>query len=182
MMYYTTTASPLGEIILSSTGEKLNGLWFSGQKYERELLKKADAIEENQDLPIFCETRRWLAIYFSGREPDFMPELELSGTPFRQRISRIMLSIPYGHTMTYGTIAREAAREMGRDKLSAQAVGGAVGHNPISILVPCHRVVGANGSLTGYAGGIQRKIRLLENEHFDLAAAGLRIPRKGTAL
>lgn len=181
-MYYTTTDSPLGEIILSSAGEKLNGLWFTGQKYEREVLKKSDVVEENHNLPVFREVRHWLKIYFSGMEPDFMPGLEISGTPFRKLIARIMLSIPYGHTTTYGAIAKEAAREMGRDTISAQAVGGAVGHNPISILIPCHRVVGADGSLTGYAGGIQRKIWLLENEHIDLAAAGLKIPQKGTAL
>lgn len=176
MMYYAATEGPLGEMILSSTGEKLNGLWFTGQKYEKDVLKKADVIEEKEELPIFQITRRWLAIYFSGHEPDFMPPLELSGSPFQQRIARILLSIPYGHTMTYGEIAEEAARQMNRATMSARAVGGAVSHNPIRILVPCHRVVGTNGSLTGYAGGIERKVWLLEHEHINLKKAGLTIP------
>ena len=130
--------------------------------------------------PALSETGRWLDIYFTGKEPDFMPPLHPIGSAFRQSVWKILLQIPYGQTTTYGEIARQLAEKQGRSKMSAQAVGGAVGHNEISILIPCHRVVGTSGSLTGYAGGINKKIRLLELEHADMHR--FFIPRKGTAL
>ena len=131
-------------------------------------------------MPIFEQTVRWLDIYFSGREPDFTPTVSMETTPFRKAVWEIMLTIPYGKTMTYGQIAEKIAKQRGIDKMSAQAVGGAVGHNSISIIIPCHRVVGTNGSLTGYAGGIDKKIYLLELEKADMSR--LFVPKKGTAL
>ena len=125
-------------------------------------------------------TARWLDAYFSGREPDFLPPLHPHGTAFQRAVWDILRSIPYGQTMTYGEIARRLAAQQGHSRMSAQAVGGAVGHNPISLIVPCHRVVGANGSLTGYAGGVERKLRLLQIEHADTEK--LFLPHRGTAL
>ena len=128
------------------------------------------------DLPVFAQTRAWLDVYFSGREPDVTPPL-LTGnaSPFRRRVWEILRGIPYGQTVTYGEIARQLAHETGRG-VSAQAVGGAVGHNPISLIIPCHRVVGANGRLTGYAGGLDKKIALLRLEGVDTSA----FPESGT--
>ena len=126
------------------------------------------------------ETIQWLDVYFAGKEPDFTPSLHLIGSDFRQAVWNILLSIPYGRTMTYGQIAKQLAKNTGIDKMSAQAVGGAVGHNPISIIVPCHRVVGTNGSLTGYAGGLDKKIALLKLEKTDTERFFR--PKKGTAL
>ena len=126
------------------------------------------------------ETIQWLDVYFAEKEPDFTPPLHLIGSDFRQAVWNILLSIPYGQTMTYGQIAKQLAKNTGIDKMSAQAVGGAVGHNPISIIVPCHRVVGTNGSLTGYAGGLDKKIALLKLEKADTERFFR--PKKGTAL
>ena len=142
---------PLGGITLASDGEALIGLWFDGQKYFADIL---DGDAEERELPVFDEADRWLELYFSGREPDFTPKLNMRTTSFRKRVWEILLTIPYGQTMTYGQIAEKAAAQLGRKRMSAQAVGGAVGHNSISLIIPCHRVVGANGSMTGYAGGI----------------------------
>ena len=153
--------SPLGKITLASRGCKLVGLWFDGQKYDRAGIE--DEIVEGSDDAIL-QARRWLDIYFSGKNPEFLPPLETSGSEFRRMVAEIMLSIPYGETVTYGQIAREIALRTGKEHVSAQAVGGAVGHNPISIIIPCHRVLGSNGSLTGYAGGIDRKRTLLQLE------------------
>ena len=153
--------SPLGGITLASDGENLTGLWFDGQKYY------ADTLGQNplwKALPVFDETIKWLDIYFAGKITDFIPPLSLNTTPFRSDVCRIMLSISYGQTMTYGKIAEIIAGQRGLDRMSAQAVGGAVGHNPVSLIIPCHRVVGANGSLTGYAGGIDKKKKLLVME------------------
>lgn len=139
---------------MASEGTALIGLWFEGQKYF------ADSIKEEcteKDFDIFDDTSRWLDIYFRGKEPDFTPKILITGTPFRKSVAEIMLTIPYGKTMTYGEIANVIAKEKGIAKMSAQAVGGAVGHNSISIIIPCHRVVGTNGSLTGYAGGLDKK-------------------------
>ena len=133
-----------------------------------------------QETPILTEARRWLDIYFTGREPDFLPPLHPVGSVFRQAVWKILLQIPYGKTTTYGEIARQLAAQQGLERMSAQAVGGAVGHNEISIIIPCHRVVGTNGSLTGYAGGIDKKIKLLELEHTDMSR--FFVPKKGTAL
>ena len=153
--------SPLGGITLASDGEALTGLWFQGQKYDRSTL--ADE-HEPRDLPVFRETARWLDLYFAGETPDFTPPLKLRGSPFRQAVWEILLTIPRGSVTTYGEIAAHIAAQRGLEHMSAQAVGGAVGHNPVSIIVPCHRVVGADGSLTGYAGGIERKAWLLALE------------------
>lgn len=162
MQFVSRYESPIGSITMASDGEALIGVWFDQQKYDRATL--SHDYKEDDNLPVFVETRRWFDIYFSGVKPDFTPHLRLSGSPFRQMVGEIMLGIPYGTTTTYGDIAREVARRMGRPSMSAQAVGGAVGHNPISIIVPCHRVMGADGSITGYAGGIDRKQFLLELE------------------
>lgn len=131
-------------------------------------------------MPVFDQTDQWLDIYFRGQEPDFTPPLSMEATPFRRSVWEIMLRIPYGQTMTYGAIAREIAAQRGIERMSAHAVGSAVSHNPISLIIPCHRVVGTNGSLTGYAGGIDKKVRLLTLEGADLS--GLFVPTKGTAL
>ena len=169
--------SPLGGITLASDGEALTGLWFDGQKYFADCL--ADEHEERM-LPVFEQTDRWLDIYFSGKAPDFTPPLNMKTTEFRKAVWEIMLAIPFGQTMTYGGIAEKIAEQRGIAGMSAQAVGGAVGHNSISLIIPCHRVVGSNGSLTGYAGGIDKKVKLLELEGADMG--GFFIPKKGTAL
>ena len=147
--------SPLGGITLASDGDALTGLWFDGQKY---FASGLDAEHCEKALPIFDETAKWLDLYFAGIVPDFTPKLSPRGTSFRRRVWDVLLTIPYGQAMTYGQIAK--ALGCG----SAQAVGGAVGHNPISLIIPCHRVVGAGGSLTGYAGGVEKKRSLLEME------------------
>ena len=131
-------------------------------------------------MPIFEQTVRWLDIYFSGKAPGFTPPLSMETTPFRKAVWEIMLSIPFGQTMTYGEIADKIAKQKGLTKMSAQAVGGAVGHNSISLIIPCHRVVGTNGSLTGYAGGIDKKVKLLTMEKADMTS--FFIPTQGTAL
>ena len=153
--------SPLGSITMASDGRALTGLWFDGQKHFAETLSP-DHAEKN--LPVFEEAGRWLNLYFSGRIPDFAPALAPEGSPFRKAVWKILLTIPFGETMTYGQVAERIARETGTGRMSAQAVGGAVGHNPISLIIPCHRVVGAGGRLTGYAGGPERKERLLQLE------------------
>ena len=160
MLYTSHYASPLGGMTLVSDGTALVGLYFDGQKYAAEGL---DATHTQKNLPIFEEARRWLDVYFSGRKPDFMPVLAPHGTAFQQSVWEILRTIPYGQTVTYGAIARRIEQNTGC-RMSAQAVGGAVGRNPISILIPCHRVVGTNGSLTGYAGGLYKKGSLLRWE------------------
>lgn len=157
-MYQTAIESPLGKLTLASDGENLTGLWIAGQKYHGEACGTC-----RNDLPVFAETARWLSVYFSGKEPDFMPPLAPAGTPFQQAVWKILRTIAYGQTITYGQIASQLAAQSGK-RVSAQAVGGAVGRNPISILIPCHRVLGADGSLTGYAGGIEKKQYLLRLE------------------
>lgn len=169
--------SPLGGILLAADEIGLRGLWFDGQKYFARGLP-GKCVEG--DTPALSEAKRWLDIYFTGEEPDFLPPLHPVGSPFQQSVWEILLRIPYGRTVTYGEIARRLAEKSGRARVSAQAVGGAVGHNEISILIPCHRVVGTGGSLTGYAGGIDKKVRLLELEGADMR--GLFVPKKGTAL
>lgn len=177
MTYIFHYHSPLGGITVSSNGNEITGLWFDGQKYFGDTLP--DNYEE-KTLPIFEETKRWLDIYFSGKAPDFTPPLKMETTAFRKAVWKIMLTIPFGQTMTYGEIADSIAKQRGLAKMSAQAVGGAVGHNSISLIIPCHRVVGANGSLTGYAGGIEKKVQLLTMEKADMSA--FFVPKKGTAL
>lgn len=158
MAYTCHFESPLGPLTAASDGENLTGLWFDGQKY---FAAGLDPEHEEKILPVFEETGRWLGLYFRGEIPDFVPPLRLKGTAFQMAVWGILLTIPYGETMTYGEIARKIASAQGLARMSAQAVGGAVGHNPVSLIVPCHRVVGADGSLTGYAGGVERKRRLL---------------------
>lgn len=177
MIYTYEYNSPLGTITLACDGKYITGLWFNGQRHFGNILPRET---EEKDMPLFRDAKRWLDIYFSGREPDFLPPLRYDSTPFRKAVCDIMLTIPYGKTITYGEIAEIIAKQKGIEKMSAQAVGGAVGHNPISLLIPCHRVVGTNGSLTGYGGGIERKVKLLELEHTDMS--GLFVPKKGTAL
>lgn len=178
MIYRTDYESPLGRVTLASDGESIVGLWLEGQKYFGDTVNREMHREDR--LAIFAKTRDWLDRYFRGEKPA-IAEILLApaGNRFRQEVWKILCDIPYGEVMTYGAIARMIAERLGREKMSAQAVGGAVGHNPVSIIIPCHRVVGANGSLTGYAGGIRTKIRLLEHEKADMT--GLFVPEKSTA-
>lgn len=165
MIYTNQYPSPLGAITIACDEEAIIGLWFNGQKYFGYTLLGEI---ETKSQPLLEDASRWLDVYFSGREPDFLPPLRYGSTRFRELVCDIMLTIPYGKTMTYGEIAAIAAQKMGIPKMSAQAVGGAVGHNPISLMIPCHRVIGANGNLTGYAGGINLKARLLELENAEI--------------
>lgn len=166
MDYVYHYQSPLGGITLTSDGAALVGLWFDKQRFF------ADSVvqdHEEKSLPVFEQANRWLDLYFSGRDPGFAPPVTLRTTEFRQAVCRIMLTIPYGRTMTYGRIAEIVARQRGVPRMSAQAVGGAVGHNPVSLIIPCHRVIGAGSALVGYGGGLDRKAALLELEHADLS-------------
>lgn len=177
MVYTCRYQSPMGDILLAADEIGLTGLWFEGQKYFAHTLSDEYI---SQETPILAEAKRWLDVYFSVEEPNFTPPLHPIGSPFRQAVWQILLQIPYGQTTTYGEIARQLAEKHGIAHMSAQAVGGAVGHNEVSIIIPCHRVVGTNGSLTGYAGGIDKKIRLLELEKTDMTK--FFIPKRGTAL
>ena len=177
MLYYKKLASPLGEITLRSDGEALTGLWFADDKHygAKDIAGAALA-----DLDVFMQAEAWLAEYFAGREPKVSVPLKLQGSEFQMQVWRLLQDIPYGRLVSYGDIAKKIAAQKGVARMSAQAVGGAVGHNPLCIIVPCHRVVGANGSLTGYGGGMWRKVRLLELE--KVAMSKLTVPTKGTAL
>ncbi len=166
MTYIQHYDSPLGGILLAADEIGLTGLWFDGQKYFARGLSNERIAQET---PILAEAKRWLDIYFTGKAPDFTPPLHPIGSAFRRSVWEILLQIPYGQTTTYGEIARQLAEKQGLARMSAQAVGGAVGHNEISIIIPCHRVVGTNGSLTGYAGGIHKKEQLLELERADMS-------------
>ncbi len=173
-MYYSTLyKSPIGNLTLACKDDKLVGLWIEGQKYHGNTIPQK--MTEKNDCPIFIKTKEWLDKYFAGKKPS-ISELPLSptGGKFRQKVWNILCQIPYGKVITYGDIAKKIGIK------SAQAVGGAVGHNPISIIIPCHRVVGSNGSLTGFAGGIKTKIKLLEKEGTNVS--NFTIPKKGTAL
>lgn len=177
-MFSTYYQSPIGRLLLTSDGTALTGLWIEKQKYYADTAP-ADLCEK-ADLPIFEYTRQWLDSYFHKKMPAaFEKPLAPHGDPFRQAVWKILCEIPYGQVITYGQIAQKIARDIGKN-MSAQAVGGAVSRNPISIIIPCHRVVGTNGSLTGYAGGIDVKIKLLRLEGVDMTH--LFRPRKGTAL
>lgn len=160
--YTSIYPSRLGDILLAADEIGLTGLWFFGQSYFADTLP---AEQVAQETPILAQAREWLDEYFSGKEPDFTPTLHPMGSPFRQAVWKLLLQIPYGQTTTYGEIARQLEKLQNRPHMSAQAVGGAVGHNGISIIIPCHRVVGTKGSLTGYAGGLDKKMALLELEH-----------------
>ena len=172
-MYYSTHySSPLGEILLASDGDNLIGLWYEGQKYYAATIKEETAVKS--ELSVFKITKKWLDRYFNGEKPN-ISELPLSpkGGEFRKAVWDILCKIPYGKTITYGEIAEIVASKMGKERMSSQAVGGAVGHNPIAIIIPCHRVVGKNGSLTGFASGISKKLIyhiflfLLKGQHFE---------------
>lgn len=179
MVYLGAYSSPVGDIVFGSDGENLIGLWFKEQKYFLDSIKE-DTVQKD-DLNIFNETRKWLDKYFNGEKP-LISDLPIAprGSDFRKSVWKILCQIPYGKVITYNDIAKEIANQKGIEHMSAQAVGGAVSHNPISIIIPCHRVVGSKGSLTGYAGGIDKKIKLLEHEKVDMS--NLFIPKKGTAL
>ena len=176
MQYISHYQSPLGDILLAADSAGLTGLWFEGQKYFALYLDKE---HEEKELPVFEEAKRWLDIYFSGKNPDFQVPLHFTGTDFQNEVWEILYAIPYGQTTTYGEIAAQLAKKRGLPRMSAQAVGGAVGHKEISIIVPCHRVVGASGSLTGYAGGIEKKIELLRLE--GALREDFFVPKKSTA-
>ena len=180
-MYATTTyKSPIGMITIACDDkERIVGLWMEGQKYFGGNI--AGKLEEKPSKQVFQEAKRWLERYFAGEKPA-VSELPLApiGGDFRQMVWKILREIPYGEVITYGDIAKQIAVLRKKERMSSQAVGGAVGHNPISIIIPCHRVVGANGSLTGFAGGVEKKIALLELEGADMAR--LFVPKQGTAL
>ena len=167
-IYITYYNSILGKLTIASDGENIIGLWIEGQKYFADTIKNENIIKKD-DISIFIKTKEWLDRYFRGERPD-IKELKLSpkGSEFRQNVWKILCRIPYGQTITYGKIAKEIAKLMNKNSMSAQAIGNAVGHNPISIIIPCHRVVGTNGGLTGYAGGIDKKRELLELENADV--------------
>lgn len=177
MLYYKKIISPLGEITLRSDGFALTGLWFAGDKHYGD---KDIAEATAKALPVFSQTEKWLEEYFAGRQPQTQVPLRLLGSPFQKLVWQLLQKIPYGQLVTYTDIAREIAQKKSLKCMSAQAVGGAVGHNPLCLIVPCHRVVGKTGSLTGYAGGIQRKVALLQLEQVDMSK--LTVPTKGTAL
>ena len=180
MLYSTVYPhAELGDLIIASDGEAIVGLWIEGQKYFAG--KVAGNLERQDDLPVFAQAHAWLDRYFAGDPlPVTTLPLKPGGTPFKQRVWKLLASIPYGELRTYADLAAQIARECDGKKTSARAVGTANGRNPISIILPCHRVVGSDGSLTGYAGGITRKVWLLEHEGVDLT--GLYVPKRGTAL
>lgn len=166
MQYTNYYCSPIGKMLLAADGTNLTGLWFEGGKFYDAVL---DSEHEEKELPVFEIVKKWLDIYFTGKNPDFTPPVHLQGSPFRMMVWDILKEIPYGQTMTYNEIAKHIAKAKGLQRMSAQAVGGAVAHNPVSIIIPCHRVIGSDGSLTGYAGGIDKKVKLLQYEgvHVD---------------
>ena len=179
MIYKSCYNSPVGKILLASKDNKLIGLWIEGQKYFLENLK--EEVSKKDDEIILVKTKKWLDRYFNGEKPEISElDLEPVGSDFAKNVWLLLCEIPYGEVTTYGEIAKKMAKIMNKNKMSAQAVGGAVGHNPISIIIPCHRVVGSNGNLTGYAGGIDKKIKLLEHENVNMT--NLYKPKKSTAL
>lgn len=162
-MYISNYKSPIGNLLIASKDNKLIGLWIENQKYYLSNFKEEMKI--SNDIEILVKTEQWLDRYFNGEKPNINElEIELTGTEFRKSVWDILKNIPYGEVVTYNDIAKELAKQKGIKRMSAQAVGGAVGHNPISIIIPCHRVIGTNGSLTGYAGGIENKAYLLKHE------------------
>lgn len=179
MIYTMYCDSPIGRLLLAERDNALVGLWMEGQKYFLGSLR--NEVREENATSLLLQTKKWLDRYFAGEKPP-IGELPLApvGSDFRKEVWNILCEIPYGEVTTYGEISQKLAANRGLDRMSAQAVGGAVGHNPLSVIVPCHRVVGTNGSLTGYAGGLQKKIKLLTHEGVDMA--GLFVPTRGTAL
>lgn len=174
VLYKFHFQSPLGWMLLEAHEKGLTGLWFEKNGPEQNGSDQNGPDQEHADaampeeISVIKQTKQWLTVYFSGQEPDFMPPLHVTGTPFQLSVWEILKKIPYGETTTYGEIAKEIAAQRGLPRMSAQAVGGAVGHNKISILIPCHRVVGAGGNLTGYAGGLDKKVKLLALEKADV--------------
>lgn len=168
MFYQTDYDSPIGGITLGSDGKNIVGLWMEGQRYFGDTVN--EKMRRKDDLPVFQKAIAWLDRYFRGEKPE-ISELPLApiGGEFRQAVWKILCEIPYGQVITYGAIAQKIAQQRGLKRMSAQAVGGAVGHNPISLIIPCHRVVGINGSLTGYSGGLDKKIKLLAFEGVDMS-------------
>ena len=176
MTYLMKLPSPVGLLHLASDGENIVGLWIEGQKYFAATI--GDDVTEQPNLPVFQQAKAWLEAYFAKAPLPALPPLAPKGSEFRQKVWEQLLAIPCGKTVTYGDIAKTL--KANGVSAAAQSVGGAVGHNPISILIPCHRVVGSNGSLTGYAGGVHIKKQLLELEETDMT--GMFVPSKGTAL
>ena len=167
MVYKTYYESPVGKLFIASDGENIIGLCIKGQKYYLDKIEKEGIVKDN--LEIFNKTRNWLDRYFKQEKTE-ISEISLApeGNSFRKCVWEFLCEIPYGETITYGDLAKKVAKKLNKSSMSAQAVGNAVGHNPISIIIPCHRVVGKNGSLTGYAGGIDNKIQLLELECINM--------------
>lgn len=166
-MYFQTIYTPpfkgLGNISIVSDGKNIVGVWIDGQKYFASALKEKPVLKDN--IPVLVKTRNWFDCYFAGERPSISDiPIVISGSRFRQIIWKLLCEIPYGETTTYKELAKKAAGILGKQSMSAQAVGGAVGHNPISVIIPCHRVIGSDGSLTGYAGGIDKKKILLDHE------------------
>ena len=175
--YMYKTPENFSNMIMNSDGEYLTGLWFEGSRDSSKHIINC----EEKEIEIFKETSKWLDIYFSGKNPNFIPKYKIKNlTPFRQEVTNIMNSIEYGKVVTYNDISKIIAKKRNLKRMSSQAVGGAVGWNPICIIIPCHRVVGTNGSLTGYGGGIKNKVALLEHEKNDMSKYF--IPKRGTAL
>ena len=162
-LYMEVMESPLGKIMLFSDGIALKAVRLTGQ---REIFGRTDRVSSGENCPILRETKHWLTLYFAGERPDFLPPMAPDGSVFQKKVWELLMEIPYGQVISYGEIAARIVAETGKKRMSAQAVGQAVGHNPIAIIVPCHRVVGKNGSLTGYDGGIEKKIWLLELENW----------------
>lgn len=161
-IYTHNYQSPLGEIVIASDDTAITGLWLVGQRH---FDIEVEGCITDKDLPIFDEVSRWLDIYFTGNNPGEIPAVRMNGTPFQLEVWQILQAVPYGKLITYREIAELIAKKRGITKMSARAVGNAVGRNPVSILVPCHRVVGSSGKMTGYAGGIERKVKLLKLEN-----------------
>lgn len=176
MIYKTYYNSPVGKLLIASKDGKLIGLWIEGQKYY--LGKIKDELIENDKEEILVKTKKWLNKYFLGENPKISDlDISLNGTSFEKVVWELLKKIPYGEVTTYKELSKKVAKKLGKEKMSAQAVGGAIGHNPISIIIPCHRVVGTDGSLTGYAGGIDKKIKLLKQEKVNMEK--LYIPKQG---
>ena len=175
--YSYKTPEGFSDMIMNSDGEYLTWLWFEGSRDSSKHVTDC----EIKELDIFKQTCAWLDTYFEGKNPDFIPQYKIHNlTPFRKDVIDIMNEIRYGQTVTYNDISKKIAEKRGVKRMSAQAVGGAVGWNPICIIIPCHRVVGTNGSLTGYGGGIKNKVGLLKIEGNDMSR--FTVPEKGTAL
>ena len=163
MFYYFTYDSPVGKLMVVSDEDNIVGLWIEGQKYFMENIK--GKMVENPNYPILKLVKKWLDDYFNGQKPELNLPLKPYGSQFKRTVWQVLCEIPYGKTVTYGSVANKVASKLGKERMSARAIGNAVGHNPISIIIPCHRVVGKNGNLTGYAGGLDKKIWLLNYEN-----------------